>query len=535
MSATILNGKYRLLRRIGEGAMGEVFEAEHVALRTRVAIKLLHPHLARRPGFVERVLREARAVARIDHPHVVRVLDVERYDEGAYLVMELVGGEPLDEILAARPETERAFDLREATRLMTQVLDGVAAAHRAGVVHRDLKPANILVMHDRHGAAFAKVLDFGIAKMRADAGYRTLTAPGDVLGTPGYMAPEQAFGTQAVDARADVFCLGVVFYELLSGRHPAEGVEPVAIPHFMAKRRQTPLGELVADLPEVIAAAIDRALAPDPADRFADAAEFRDAVAPSVPSEAPELGDALAPSVAPEGQRRLVPPTIPAAPPSLAPHDGDRENGGSPSTAPTALDPRDTRRRLVASAIGAGLAALMIALLVRHTAGRLEETPQAPLAAIRWPEAPSAVADDIETSRSTALPASWPGGSTRIVGDLQGLSLEVTHARRRDAAGRLLLALAASESTPAGVRAVTFDRAHLGFQFYRTHQGPNETFIDPASPLVVEVPLVSDGKYHLVGAVETGGRTVAFECDVCVGDRRRCPAMRKRCQASFRH
>ncbi|HLK37147.1 MAG TPA: serine/threonine-protein kinase, partial [Polyangiaceae bacterium] len=206
---TVVNSKYRLTRLLGDGGMGSVYEAVHAVLGTRVAIKVLHPELARRTGLVERFLQEARVAAQIRSPHVVQVIDVDRTADGhAYIVMELLEGEPLSSVL----DRQRKLSVGAACDYTVQILEALEAAHALGVIHRDLKPENVFVTFVG-GKAVLKLIDFGIAKARrSDPQSKNLTVAGVVMGTAEYMAPEQARSADRVDARADIYAVGVMLY-----------------------------------------------------------------------------------------------------------------------------------------------------------------------------------------------------------------------------------------------------------------------------------------------------------------------------------
>jgi serine/threonine protein kinase len=275
----LVKGKYRLLRLLGDGGMGSVYEALHEGLGVKVALKFLHPRLTRWPGLVQRFLDEARLAAPIRSPHVVQVLDVDQSEEGlAFIVLELLSGPTLRELLA-----ERRLEEADARAFAAQLCDGLEAVHQAGIVHRDLKPENVVVTRGPSGEPLLKLLDFGIAmpdgvglEATADADPRpALKARGSmseaILGTPGYMAPEQMTAAGAVDARADLFSLGVLLFEMLTGRLPGDG---------------STSAELVPGIAKDLEAAIRRAMAPCPGDRFATASELRDALTPhGLPSQ----------------------------------------------------------------------------------------------------------------------------------------------------------------------------------------------------------------------------------------------------------
>ena len=212
----LIDQRYRVVRRIGSGSVGNVYEVEHVEIGARFALKLLAPRLLGIPGVVERFAREARAAASLDNPHIVRVTDFGREGDRPYLVMELLSGRTLGAAVHAG-----TLKGREVVELCIQVLEGLGAAHASGVIHRDLKPENLFI-EERGGRRTAKILDFGLAKVaRPQDDLRT--AEGTVFGTPRYMSPEQASGEE-VDHRADLYAVGVILFELLSGKPPFEGL-----------------------------------------------------------------------------------------------------------------------------------------------------------------------------------------------------------------------------------------------------------------------------------------------------------------------
>ncbi len=272
----VVSGKYKLLRLLGDGGMGSVYEAEHLRLGTRVAIKVLHSDLSRRPGLIDRFLQEARVSAQIRSPHVVQVTDVESTPDGiAYLVMELLQGEPL----ASLEKRERRLSVAMATQYTLQILEALEAAHSLGVVHRDLKPDNVFVTFDGTKAV-VKLIDFGIAKLKnvegvAGAPHKNLTVAGMLMGTPEYMAPEQAYSATDVDARADLYSVGVMLYEMLSGQTPAQGDDPRVVVLKVERGEVTPLVHVAPDVPPELAGLVHRAMAPRPDLRFSSAAAMR--------------------------------------------------------------------------------------------------------------------------------------------------------------------------------------------------------------------------------------------------------------------
>lgn len=277
----VINGKYRLLRLIGEGGMGSVYEARHEYLGSAVALKFLDPDLARRPGLVARFLQEARVSAAIRSPHVVQVSDVDQSGNGLpYLVMELLEGESLQRALA---RTGR-LPIPTALEYAVQMLNGLEAAHNANVVHRDLKPDNVFLVPTRQGL-LVKLLDFGIAKLKISAEFQKgLTRPGVLMGTPEYMAPEQAFSADTADLRADLYSLGVIIFEMITGRRPVSGDDPRIMAASVMAGRVPAMIEVDPSVPPALSAIVQRAMAGRPSDRFHSAAEMQAAIVPFLPA-----------------------------------------------------------------------------------------------------------------------------------------------------------------------------------------------------------------------------------------------------------
>jgi serine/threonine-protein kinase len=306
----LIGGRYELVQRLGAGGMAEVYLATDTRLGRNVAVKLLAALYAADPAALARFEREARAAAAVSNPHVVSVLDAGVADGRAFLVMEYVPGPTLRDVLLRRgplPETE-------ALSLAAEVADGLAAAHRSGIVHGDVKPANVLL--DAEGRA--KLADFGIARLASAAATPGATS---VMGTAHYLSPEQAEG-RPIDGRADVYSLGVLLFELLTGRPPFQGDSVVAVPVQHLERTPPSPRTLRAELSAAAEAVVLRALAKNPADRFASAVEMRDALAAArgqgatvplrtvpLPRSAPELAAArLRSHPAPRFRRdRLIP------------------------------------------------------------------------------------------------------------------------------------------------------------------------------------------------------------------------------------
>lgn len=274
----LVRGKYRVQRVIGDGGMGSVFEARHEALDSVVALKFLHADLARRPGLAARFAREARVAAAIQSPHVTRVNDVDTTEDGTpFIVMELLQGQSLASLLSKEPGGRLSPD--EAIDITLQILSGLEAAHGRGVVHRDLKPDNVFVTPSPGGPVI-KLFDFGIAKVRESKEFnRGLTHAGILMGTPEYMAPEQLYSAAGVDHRADLYSLGVMLFEMLSGELPAQGESAAAIVAQVQQGLGKRLEDLVPGLPPGLVAVTRTALSPDPDQRFESAYAMRQELA----------------------------------------------------------------------------------------------------------------------------------------------------------------------------------------------------------------------------------------------------------------
>ncbi len=270
-----LDGKYRIEQRLGVGGMGTVYRARHLLIDRPVAVKVLNPRFVEDEAAQVRFRREAKAAGRLQHANAVGVTDFGRTADGyVYIVMELLEGRTLREVLAK----EAPLDTARAVALMLQTSAAVAAAHEAGIIHRDLKPANIFVVQNSEKPAVVKVLDFGIAKLAAesldDDDPKSLTLIGVMIGTPRYMSPEQCDGAELTPA-ADVYSLGVILYELLSGVVPFSGTSPLAIAMKHASEPPRPLREFVASIPPPLEEVVMHALEKRPEDRPANASEFR--------------------------------------------------------------------------------------------------------------------------------------------------------------------------------------------------------------------------------------------------------------------
>ncbi|HEY4185878.1 MAG TPA: serine/threonine-protein kinase, partial [Polyangia bacterium] len=266
---TVLQGTYRIARRIAEGGCGEIYLADHLRLPGRVAIKVLHHGLERSAEVLSRFRQEAEITATLRHPHIVQVLDFNVTDQGfPYLVMELLEGQSL----ARRIADAGALPPPTAVDIIDQIAQALSAAHLRGIVHRDLKPDNIILLSGDGVKDFVKVLDFGISQ----ASWRPrLTNSAEVAGTPQYMAPEQACGQRdAIDARTDQFSLAAIAYTLLTGHEPFQADDPIAILYQVVHADPTPPAALLPRLGPAIDAVVMRGLSKQSAERFPDVMSF---------------------------------------------------------------------------------------------------------------------------------------------------------------------------------------------------------------------------------------------------------------------
>src|SRR5256714_8445527 len=316
----VLAGKYRIEEKLDEGGMGCVYRATHVLMEKTVAVKVLHPALAADDKIVARFTREAKAASRISHPHAINVTDFGESEKGVvYMVMEFLRGRTLKDIIRAGGP----LPLARTVEIIRQVAGALDDAHAEGVVHRDLKSDNIMLEEVAGGGDWAKVLDFGIAKIQQDVDQTDpgLTAPNLIIGTPQYMSPEQCSQASRIDARSDIYSFGVILFEMLAGHVPFTGDSPTAI---MMKHLQEPPPSVLderKDLPAGVGRVVARALAKRPEDRFQKAGEMADALAAAAED---------APAVAAQNldTDRIVIPTAPNEPARSTIAPGDHQATG---------------------------------------------------------------------------------------------------------------------------------------------------------------------------------------------------------------
>ncbi len=318
---TLIAGKLRLIRMLGSGGMGVVYEVEHEITKHRRALKVLHAYAAEQPGVVERFLREASAAGRVGNAHVAETFDAGKLDSGEpYLLMELLDGETLDTLL----QRMGPLDPGLLCDLICQACEGVQAAHEAGIIHRDLKPENLMIVM-RDNTPFVKILDFGISKFDAErTGSMKLTTEGLVMGTPYYMSPEQVRGSSTIDARTDIYALGVILYECATAARPFDAATVQHLAVLIHEGKPLPLSARRAGLPPAFYEIVNCAMAADREKRFATASDLGAALAPLR-----TRGPAHATRFMPTARTHIVVDTTGGGPPRVT---SSRPAGPVPST-----------------------------------------------------------------------------------------------------------------------------------------------------------------------------------------------------------
>ncbi len=414
----MLAGKYRVERVLGAGGMGVVVAARHVELDQLVAIKFVRDEAIASEDAVQRFLREARAAVKLRSEHVARVLDVGKLDSGApYMVMEFLEGSDLGQVLGDRGP----LPLDAAADWILQACEAVAEAHAAGIVHRDLKPENLFLARTVGGGQKIKVLDFGVSKAIGGSGSEMsgLTRTRAMLGSPLYMAPEQMRSSRDVDARADVWALGVVLFQLLTQRWPFEAETMPELCLKVVTEQPLSLAALRPDIPAGIGAVIERCLDKDPKRRFANAAELASGLEPFVQPGSRVLADRArlamgAGSGAHSTSQVALAKSTPtlqsgssgSTPGTSAPWGTDRVVTPAPQPSPR---PSSGGLRVVVGAALVGLAALAGFLLLGRSPASVESArPEAPIA-VAPSLLPAAVAAPpaalVPIDRATAQPA----------------------------------------------------------------------------------------------------------------------------------
>jgi eukaryotic-like serine/threonine-protein kinase len=386
---TTVSDKYRIDRLIGRGGMGAVYQATHLAIGKRVALKFLDRQAARDSDSATRFQREAEAASAVESAHIVHIFDSGLSDGVPFLVMELLSGEDL----RGRLRREGRLPLDDALRITAQVLRALSRAHEAGIIHRDLKPDNVFLCQRDDDAMFVKIVDFGISKLARRATADTLTRRGTVLGTAFYMSPEQAQAFRDIDGRTDLFSLGAILFEMLAGRPPHVGTAYEAVLINICTKDADDVRDHADDVPEAVAAVIKKALARERNERFQTAEAFYDALAASAPhivdtSARTRVLPALSKPASSSGDRGVAGNSSRDAAFGTA--------GGTAVRSSSTDDARAARRRTIVTALIAALGAFVVtAFWMAKNAGQGPD----PLA-----EQPALAAKVVATHTATAEP-----------------------------------------------------------------------------------------------------------------------------------
>ena len=334
----VIQDRYRIIRRLGEGGMGAVYEGEHVMIKRRVAIKCLHARHATHAEIVARFHNEALAATSIGHQNIIEVTDMGRFDDGSvYMVLEYLDGRDL----AKAVEMDGPFEVGRMVHVVSQVCDALQAAHDKGIIHRDLKPENVFLVRRGDDPDFVKVLDFGIAKFKEGAG-KNMTRTGTTMGTPYYMAPEQAKAVKELDHRADIYSLGVIIFNALTRQHPFDDDSYPMLVVKICTEPPPPLRQYRPDVTEELERIVERMLSKEPEERFASCAEVKAALAPfRAVHSAPVVSESAIPT-------RDIPATGLRS--GIRPSEGNRDGSTRPAGS---YDPKSVAPAVAAAAPGA--------------------------------------------------------------------------------------------------------------------------------------------------------------------------------------
>jgi serine/threonine-protein kinase len=389
---TVLDGKYSIVRQVGAGGMGAVYEATHTTIGRRVAIKTLHLVYATDEQLVERFHREAQMAGSIGHDNICEVTDIGTAEDGSpYLVMPLLAGGPLADLVGdgQRLPIPRLIDI------VAQTLSALQAAHEAKIVHRDLKPDNIFVTKIGDRKDFVKLLDFGISKLLDQDAVLQLTQTGTVLGTPFYMAPEQAKGAKEIDHRVDLYAIGVILYEAITGQRPFEGDTYNEIMYKIIAEPFPQPRQLNDQVPPQLEQIVLKAMAREPEERFQSAAEMRKALASAVAATPLHIQIPVADSMAPP-------------PPSTTSAEGRPISATAMETVSTGVGttaaPRSKRLPLIVGLVAVVL--VLAGVVVFLAFGR--DGSQPPVAPLPQPSAAPEPTEPVETADKAVEPQPEP-------------------------------------------------------------------------------------------------------------------------------
>jgi serine/threonine-protein kinase len=412
----ILSERFEILERIGEGGTGVVYKAKQLSVDRTIAIKVLGAHVSTDPSWVKRFHNEARAASRLDHPNTVRLIDFGQTKEGLlFIAMEFLNGRSLrDEI-----DRNQRLPPNRVLRIMSQVCASLSEAHHQGIIHRDIKPDNIYLVEMKGAGDYVKVLDFSVAKL--DTPDAQVTRAGLVFGTPAYMSPEQGRGVQ-LDARSDIYAVGIVAYEMLTGKPPFDAKIPTEVVMMHLRDKPAPLTNVPAPLAKLVMKALEK----DPARRQQTADELdtecQSCFAELFPRQTPGTGIPNLVGVSPsQGMQVLAPP--PAAPPPAAPPPA-----AAPAPVARPIAEQKTMMAMETPVVRPPPAAAPSAVSEQKTMMAME-------APARAPSAPSPQASQKTMAVSAPVGAAHPAnlGGTQILPDSQGV---VAYAREKAAQAR---------------------------------------------------------------------------------------------------
>jgi len=337
---TVLQDRYRIVAKLGEGGMGVVYEAEHLLIKKRVAVKCLLPEFARDKKLIRRFLREARAATSVGHENIIDVVDFGRLDDGnVFMVTEYLEGRDLRSMITE----EGALSVGRTAHILCQICGALAATHDKGVIHRDLKPGNIFIIARQSDPCFVKVLDFGLSKFidLSEDSAEPVTRTGAVMGTPWYMAPEQLAGRDDLDHRIDIYAIGVILFNMLTGRRPFEHRSLPALVLSVCTEDAPSLSTVRSDVPRELQAICARLLAKRPEDRYASCHEVQRAL---LPFTDPELRRSY--SLPPKGEGRgsdegsgALPRPVPVEAMAETMVPGEKAAGSPEASTPSATSP----------------------------------------------------------------------------------------------------------------------------------------------------------------------------------------------------
>jgi serine/threonine-protein kinase len=419
---TLIAGKLRIVRLLGAGGMGAVYEVEHEITKHRRALKLLHPQYAAYPHVIERFLREASAAGRIGNPHIIETFDAGQLESGEpYLVMELLQGQTLADLMEKKGE----LSITEASELLRQACTGVQAAHDAGIVHRDLKPDNLFIT-TKDGRPFLKILDFGVSKFDPGltGGALGVTQEGATLGTPFYMPPEQIRGDKHIDSRADIYALGVILYECVSGIRPFNADTLAHLAVLIHEGNPTSIADLRPDIPSRFAEVVHKAMARNKEERPASARELAESLAAFTPQ-------VLGPTVGWPGRGKGLPEPASAPLPKEKPKDklAASASYGSGVAIPDSKVPR--RSFLPVVFVGIGVAVVAVVIFLVSQPGGARKPPELGAATGSMPTAPLATTSPpppvVPSAAPPEVPETAPSASAAVEAKAPAMKAPATH------------------------------------------------------------------------------------------------------------